>query len=272
MSTRPRALVLTSTFLRHQHLVNEAVGALDVVGVWQERKAFEPTRYAENAEDEVTIRRHFDARDQSEAAYFASAATLRLSPSAVHRVVDPTGCNDVGEVAQMRALAPDVVLVFGTGILRAPLIESFPGRILNLHLGLSPYYRGSGTNFWPLVNREPECVGATIHYLDEGLDSGPIIAHSRAEMRPADGPHDIGNRTIAAGIDVLLRAARMRAERDVRGVPQHGPGRLYKRKDFSAPAVRQLYEQFAHGMVQDYLDHRVERDARLSLVSLPSPV
>ena len=50
----------------------------------------------------------------------------------------------------MQQAAPDVVLVFGTGLLKAPLIGAFPGRIINIHLGLSPYYRGAGTNFWPL--------------------------------------------------------------------------------------------------------------------------
>ena len=79
----------------------------------------------------------------------------------------------------MAAARPDVVLVFGTGILREPLLSAFDGRIINIHLGLSPYYRGAGTNFWPLVNREPEYVGATIHYLDAGIDTGPIISHAR---------------------------------------------------------------------------------------------
>ena len=64
----------------------------------------------------------------------------------------------------MKACTPDVVLVCGTGILREELINLFPGHIINIHLGLSPYYRGAGTNFWPLVNREPEYLGATIHY------------------------------------------------------------------------------------------------------------
>ena len=116
----------------------------------------------------------------------------------VHRVVSAGACNDPAEVALMAALGPDVVLVFGTGILREPLLSAFDGRIINIHLGLSPYYRGAGTNFWPLVNREPEYVGATIHYLDAGIDTGPILAHARPTIARGDGPHDIGNKTIVA--------------------------------------------------------------------------
>jgi methionyl-tRNA formyltransferase len=166
----------------------------------------------------------------------------------------------------MASCRPDVVLVFGTGILREPLLSTFKGRIINLHLGLSPYYRGAGTNFWPLVNREPEYVGATIHYLDAGIDTGPIIAHARPEMASGDGPHDVGNKAIVAAADALVHAAASHAAGGVSAVPQWGGGRLYQRKDFSADAVRKLYANFEHGMIDEYLAARHARDAALRLI------
>ena len=99
------------------------------------------------------------------------------------------------------------MLVFGTSLLKQPIIDMFPGRIINIHLGLSPYYRGAGTNFWPLVNGEPEYCGATIHFLDAGVDTGPIIAHVRPTLRSEDGPHDIGNKTIVAAAEALATIA-----------------------------------------------------------------
>ena len=54
----------------------------------------------------------------------------------------------------------------------------------------------------------------------------------------------------------------------VRSVEQSGGGRLYKRADFSAAAVKQLYANVADGMIGEYLHNRVARDARLSLVRL----
>ena len=269
-----RLLVLTSTFLRHQYFVNRAAGQVEIAGVWQEQKSFEPLRYATSAGDEAEIQRHFTERDASEAEWFKADEVLRLNGGSIHRTVPPGGCNRADEIASMAATRPDVVAVFGTGILSADVIRTFPGRILNLHLGLSPYYRGAGTNFWPLVNREPEYVGATIHYLDEGIDTGPIVAHARPDVRADDGPHDLGNRTIVAAAEVMLRAARrLAAGEALPSVPQRGGGRLYQRKDFSAEAVRQLRRNVATGMIPEYLDARAGRDARLSLISLPeSPV
>ncbi|MGE0444155.1 MAG: formyl transferase [Vicinamibacterales bacterium] len=268
MSARSvRAIVLTSSMRRHQFVANRLAERVEVAGVWLEQKSFEPMRYAASPDDEAVIRRHFDARDASETAFFAAHAALRVGDAEVTRV-GPNGCNDPQEIDRMRALAPAVVLVFGTGLLRQPLIDTFPGRILNIHLGLSPYYRGAGTNFWPLVNGEPEYCGATIHYLDAGVDTGPIIAHARPEIAAGDGPHDIGNKTIIAAADTLADAAIAFAAGPLPGVPQAGGGRVYKRADFSADAVRRLYGNFSSGMIDRYLRDRAARDARLALVTM----
>jgi folate-dependent phosphoribosylglycinamide formyltransferase PurN len=259
-----RAIVLTSSMRRHAFVANTVASRLEVAGVWCEQKSFEPMAAARTDADADVIARHFEARDASEEAWFAD----HEKPRAAYRPVPPNGCNDPAEIDAMRRLAPDVVLVFGTGLLRSALIGSFPGRIVNLHLGLSPYYRGAGTNFWPLVNREPEYCGATIHYLDAGVDSGPMIAHVRPDIRPGDGPHDIGNKIIVAAASTLADAGLAAAGGGVQAVPQAGDGRVYRRADFSANAVRTLYANFESGMIDDYLAARQARDAALSLVAL----
>jgi methionyl-tRNA formyltransferase len=164
-----------------------------------------------------------------------------------------------------------VVLVFGTGLLKRPLLSRFPDRVLNIHLGLSPYYRGAGTNFWPLVNGEPEFCGATVHFMDEGVDSGPIVGHVRPAIAPGDGPHEIGNKTIVAATDTLRRAALALGRGAVPSTPQGANGRVYRRADFSAEAVRRLYQNFERGMIADYLAHRAARDAALSLITMEQP-
>jgi folate-dependent phosphoribosylglycinamide formyltransferase PurN len=267
-----KAILLTSTFRRHQAVANYVATRCELVGVWQETKTFVPGRYAASPDDHAVIQAHFEARDASEAEYFARDATLRLESSAMVRRVEGNGCNDAAEVAVMAGLQPDVVLVFGTGILRDTLLSAFAGRIINIHLGLSPYYRGAGTNFWPLVNREPEYVGATIHYLDAGIDTGPILAHARPAIDPGDGPHDLGNKTIMAAARLLVDAAEAHLHGRVTAVPQRGGGRLYQRKDFNADAVRRLRQHFETGMIDEYLADRVRRDAAVDLVELNQPV
>jgi methionyl-tRNA formyltransferase len=259
-----RAIVLTSALRRHTYVANTLARHLDVACVWREEKTFEPLSYAGSDEDAAVIRRHFADRDASEDAYFAGDTAV----SAPSRRVGPGGCNDPVEIETMQRIDPAVVLVFGTGLLKQPLIDRFPGRIINIHLGLSPYYRGAGTNFWPLVNGEPEYCGATIHFLDAGVDSGPIIAHVRPEMDPRDGPHDIGNKTIVAAARALGDAAIALGAGGLKGVAQSGEGRVYKRAHFSADAVRRLYANLEAGMIEQYLRNKAQRDAALSLVTM----
>ena len=48
-------------------------------------------------------------------------------------------------------------------------------------MGISPYYRGNDCNFWALYDDNPHLVGATIHYISKGLDSGPMLYHAVSE-------------------------------------------------------------------------------------------
>ena len=118
------------------------------------------------------------------------------------------------------------------------------------------------------MNRQPEYVGATIHYLDAGIDTGPILAHARPYIERGDGPHDVGNKTIVAAAQMLMRAASAHVAGIARAVPQWDGGRLYQRKDFNADAVRTLYRNFETGMIHEYLAARTARDAALRLIEL----
>ncbi len=250
--------------------MNYVADQLEVVGVLQEEKSFKPFRSATSDDDRAVIARHFLERDNSEVDYFEDHRTVKLQLGVTALTGPPGIINKQDEIDQMSALCPDVVLVFGTGLLGANIIERFAGRIINLHLGLSPYYRGAGTNFWPLVNREPEFVGATVHYLDAGIDTGPLIAHSRPTFDAADGPHDLGNRAIISGAETLVQAARAHAEGKLKPVTQTSKGRLYQRKQFSADAIRQLWLNFSSGMIAEYLENQTVRDTKVELLSVSS--
>jgi methionyl-tRNA formyltransferase len=58
-------------------------------------------------------------------------------------------------------------------ILRGEILNKFPNRAINLHISYLPWNRGADPNFWSFVENSPK--GVTIHYLDEGIDTGDII-------------------------------------------------------------------------------------------------
>src|SRR5207244_13617600 len=125
-------------------------------------------------------------------------------------------------------------------------------RAVNLHLGLSPYYRGHATNFWPLVNGEPECVGATVHLATLDVDAGPILRQARPELAPDDRAHDAGCKAIVAGAAALPHPVAGYADGRAEPVPQQGGGRLYRRADFDADAVATMRRRLDEGMIPRY--------------------
>lgn len=85
------------------------------------------------------------------------------------------------------ALEADIFIVFGASWIRPPLVDVLVSkRAINIHMGMSPYYRGSSTNFWAMYDRRPEMVGATVHLLSRGLDSGGILYHVRPRPEAVD--------------------------------------------------------------------------------------
>jgi methionyl-tRNA formyltransferase len=65
-------------------------------------------------------------------------------------------------------------------IISKQVIEALPGRIVNCHISLLPWNRGSDPNIWSFIENTPS--GVTIHYINEGLDTGNIICQSEIEF------------------------------------------------------------------------------------------
>jgi folate-dependent phosphoribosylglycinamide formyltransferase PurN len=77
-------------------------------------------------------------------------------------------------VALVKALGPDLAIHAGAGLLRRPLIDAFRLGVLNAHMGLLPAYRGMNVAEWAALEGTP--VGCTVHLIDTGIDTGPILA------------------------------------------------------------------------------------------------
>jgi hypothetical protein len=96
------------------------------------------------------------------------------------------------------ALHSDFYVVFGASYIRSPLVEFLvENRTLNIHMGVSPYYRGSSCNFWALYDDNPGLVGSTIHLLSKGLDSGAMFFHAMPKPEAVD-PFVFGMRAVKA--------------------------------------------------------------------------
>jgi len=152
---------------------------------------------------------------------------------------------------------PELMFVFGSSIIKEPLLSLLPkGRFINLHLGLSPYYRGSGTNFWPFINQELDYVGSTLLSLDNGIDTGDIIAHVRPEFELTDNVHTIGCKVIKNSVGRLINIMEaVKSGSKINMVKQweaENP-KYYRNADFNEGILKTYYNLLNAGLVKKYI-------------------
>lgn len=250
--------ILTSVEIRHRYFVRALADAVDVRAVGYERTGYHPADATPDGltdEQRAIVTRHFTDRTETETRYFGDRAEfLEPSDTLAVRHIAPGELNTDATLSFLESAGVDAVVIYGTNLIKPPLLDRYAGRMLNMHLGLSPYYRGTATNFYPLVNGEPEFVGATIHLIDAGIDSGPIVRHARPDISAGDTPHTLGCKAILAGIEAMIRSlgelesVRLRA---VRQWPVKG-SRLYLRRDYHPRDVVRLYQRIDDGLFKAY--------------------
>ena len=102
------------------------------------------------------------------------------------------------------ALHSDVYVVFGASYIKGDLCNFLiKHRAYNIHMGTSPYYRGASCNFWAVYDGHPDYVGATIHLLSKGLDSGDILFHALPKADAID-PFTLGMKAVQYAHEVLV--------------------------------------------------------------------
>jgi methionyl-tRNA formyltransferase len=100
-------------------------------------------------------------------------------------------------------LDPDLLLVWSYSMLLPPeLIGLAPLGAVNVHGGLLPEYRGGHVMNWAIANGEAE-TGATLTYLDEGIDTGPVIAERRFPIEWRDDAASVREKLMRAGQSLL---------------------------------------------------------------------
>lgn len=115
---------------------------------------------------------------------------------------DVSGVNAPETLALLKRLEPEVLCVYGTPVVRDPILATARRAALNLHTGLSPRYRGAACAFWPLFHQEPQFLGATVHVCTSDVDGGAIYATGRPRMEADDGVGAVFARCVATGAEL----------------------------------------------------------------------
>jgi hypothetical protein len=169
--------VFTSNQSRHLGLIDSLAGIADEVFAVQECTTAFPGEVEDFYRRSEVMQKYFSRVIEAERLVFGGPHFL---PGNVHQLALKMGDLSRLPLENLKpALTADLFVVFGSSYIRGALIEKLIERdAINIHMGTSPYYRGSSCNFWALYDGRPEYVGATIHHLSTGLDSGDMLFHT----------------------------------------------------------------------------------------------
>lgn len=261
-----KVVLITGNELRHRYVAAACSKQFNLAHVYFEQKANVHEKFELPVQDSALMARHFQLRNESEQKYFGSYNEVS---SMNHSFIETGGSNSAEVIDSIIKIVPDYIILFGSSLIKEPLLKAFENRVVNIHLGLSPYYRGSGTNFWPLVHNKPECVGATIHLATLQVDAGGILQQVRPCVSKEDSIHDLGNKTIIAAMKVLPSVIELYDQNEISPVKQDlESGFVCKRKDLTPDAINLMYENFDKGMISSYLLEQEKRNNDYPIVDL----
>jgi methionyl-tRNA formyltransferase len=121
----------------------------------------------------------------------------------------------------VRALAPDLGLIYGSPILRPDLFGIPALGTLGIHHGTVPRYRGKKTTFWEMYYGEPQ-AGVTIQRVGAGLDTGDVVEQGAVTVG-ARSRRRVWAELEALGVDLYVRAILKVREGTAQPIPQSGP-------------------------------------------------
>ena len=200
---------------------------------------------------------HMQVRDLTEERYFPDDR-FHFQQSTESIYVTAKELNSDKIVEFIYDHKPSVVFVFGVGVLKSKILECLNGLpVINLHFGLSPYFRGSDTLLWPLYLQNPGCIGITLHQIDSKIDHGPIYHQQYTDFDQSDSIHDLFCKTVLQGgeptltlIDLLINGI------ELEPIPTRQVGKMFYSGEFSPHHLKVVYDLIDAGMLVKYLDNR----------------
>jgi len=168
---------------------------------------------------------------ESQAVHYLTGKGTEPSCNVSFSSVEHLKINTEEFARSLRALEPDILLVSACPLLKPEIFEIPRLGTINVHRGIAPTYRGERTIFWPLYYQDFEHIGITLHLIDRGIDTGPVLAFGFPELRPDDTEATILAKSVVLAADLMGELLRDAKSGQLHGVRQAGEGRCFYGRD-----------------------------------------
>ena len=210
-----------------------------------------------NYKEKKMLSRHFELRYKKETDIFGKKTINDLVSNQNIFETDQKNLNSNNTINYIAKFKPNICFLMGPNLLSKKMIKALPKKTYNIHLGLSPWYRGSATLFWPSYNLEPWKTGVTFHELSTDADAGPIIHQSTAKLKKGMDLFDLSISAMMEGKKDLSKIIKhILNGKKIKSYPQKLYGKSYSSRYFRATHLKVIYELFNDQIVDYFIKNK----------------
>jgi folate-dependent phosphoribosylglycinamide formyltransferase PurN len=152
---------------------------------------------------------------------------LREQPDPAHHIVEVESVNSPASLDAIGRLEPKAILLAGCRIVQPDILRAIRCPVLNYHAGINPQYRGLNGGYWAMASGDAENFGATVHLVDSGVDTGPILYQVRGKPAPDDNIMTYGHQLAAMSREMCVTAVRDVLEGRLKPIASDAPSRQW---------------------------------------------
>lgn len=266
-----RIVIISGSHPRHLYVIEKMLQTGQVVGIvlMQRENMIQEAPFNIDAHTKELYEKHFKLRVEMEDKYFEKKDIRDLKIDVPVLTIPREELNDYKVESFINSVSGNCIFSYGPDIIKDHILNTVDHMAFNLHGGLSPWYKGAATMFWPFYFLEPNYVGATLHYMTRKIDGGRIVHHSVPKLEYGDCMHEVACKTIVkAAKDVAIIFERMGKGEKFNGIEQKKNGKLFLEKDWRAEHLYLIYDYYEDKIVDAYLDGTISVQNEPSLISV----
>ena len=257
-----KLVLFSGSHPRHLFINSKVLEYFDqflIIIMQREELVPEPPDYLLESDKDLFIK-HFRNRNKVEKEIYGDLSSEKVFNGYQTINVTDKDLNSKSVADKIKIFNPDFAFIFGVNLILDPVINILPEDKINLHLGLSPWYKGGATLFYPFYNLRPQYCGCTFHKITKEADAGEIIHQCVPKLEYGDKIHDVGAKCVLkAKEDLPLILNYWKKERKFIGQKQKIMGKNWIGSDFHATQLRVIYDLFNDQIVDKYLDGELEQ-------------
>ncbi len=244
--TLPNIIVLTGNDSRHKYFIHHLNANFRISEVYIEKSSY-PCPEPQSDEEASAWDWFFQNRDRHEEKQIQNSNRLSAKNKPKLIYLDSDELNSLNIIAQIKKTNPGFIAVFGTGILSTVFLQNFPDRLYNLHIGDPEFYRGSSCSFWPIYQDELDHLSATVHLVDQNIDTGAILFRETVTVSESDNEQSLLFKPVILGTSLMIETIKNWQSQSLQSHPQKSKGKLYKKSDFTPEVLVKFKEMIESG-------------------------